>query len=244
MNAVNLLPSDLRRGSAAPSRSGVGVYVVLGALAVAVLLVGVTALLQNRVNDRESALAVAESEAVQAEAQAAAVARYKQLAADTSTRVESVRGVAAGRVEWADALTEISRTVGTKVAFTSLNASSSSTGGGGGGGNALRGAIDAPAIEINGCAENHPAVARLMTRLRAMNDVQRVSLASTQKDGDSAGSGSGSGSGDDEGGSSRCTATGPLKATFSLVIWLDKPAGATAATATAAAATAPATEGN
>ena len=44
MNAVNLLPPDLRRGVGAPARSGIGVYVLLGMLCAAVLLAAGTAL--------------------------------------------------------------------------------------------------------------------------------------------------------------------------------------------------------
>lgn len=226
MNAVNLLPPDLRRGSAAPSRSGVAVYVVLGVLAAAVMLVAATTLVKGRVADRETQLAQAEAEAQQAELQAASIAHYKQLASQTSSRVNGVKSVAAGRVYWAPALTQISETVGTKIAFASLNASASATSGSSGG-STLRSTLDAPALEVTGCAENHPAVARLMTRFRAMNDVQRVSLASSTKE--VAGGGTDAGG---SGGGAECTAGGKLPAKFTLVIWLTSDAVAKTATTT------------
>lgn len=219
MNAVNLLPPDLRRGSGAPGRSGAAVYVVLGALALGVVLVAITAVLNGRVADREAALAQAETEAQAAEQQAAAVSRYKTLAATTSARVDSVRKVSASRVDWAGAFTQVSETVGTKVSFSTLDASAT-TGASGGSSNPLRSGVDAPALEIAGCAENHPAVARLMARFRAMNDVTRVSLASTAKT-------QGSTSGADGGCGSR------LPAQFAIVIFLSKPGGASTSAATA-----------
>jgi Tfp pilus assembly protein PilN len=230
VRAVNLLPPDLRRGAGAPARSGAAVYVVLGALALAVVLVAVAVVTDRRIGDREAALAEAEAEAAAAEQRARSIAHYKALAAETGRRVAGVRQVAASRVAWADALTQVSRAVGTKVAFTSLNASASPTSatGGSAGASQLRGAVDAPALEIVGCAEDHAAVARLMARFRAMDRVQRVSLASSAKD-----EGQGS-SGDD------CRDGGRLPAQFTVVIWLDKPGGAgTATTAVAGAGAQP-----
>lgn len=243
MNAVNLLPPDLRRGTGAPARSGLGVYVVLGVLAAAVLLVAATTVVKGRVSDRETQLAQAETEAAQAEQQAAAISHYKQLAAQTSSRVGGVESVAAARVQWAPALTQVAQTVGTKVAFSTLTASTSTASSGAGG--ALRGSIDAPALEVVGCAENHPAVARLMTRFRAMNGVQRVALATSEKEAKpaSAAASDGAGSGSSGAGSSAsssdsdCTDHGKLPAKFSLVIWLEKSAAATAAATAAGTST-------
>jgi hypothetical protein len=52
---------------------------------------------------------------------------------------------------------------------------------GGGGGSGIRSAISAPAIELSGCTRNQPAVATLMSRLRNIQGVTRVSLAKSEK---------------------------------------------------------------
>ena len=60
---------------------------------------------------------------------------------------------------------------------------SSVAGGGGGGSNTgtLRGDITAPAFQISGCTASHDDVARLMSRLRLINGVQRVTLSDSVK---------------------------------------------------------------
>jgi hypothetical protein len=55
------------------------------------------------------------------------------------------------------------------------------SGGDSGGASDLRSAIPNPAIEISGCTVAHESVVRLISRLRLLRDVQRVSLADSSK---------------------------------------------------------------
>ena len=48
-------------------------------------------------------------------------------------------------------------------------------------GDPLRGSIQAPAISLAGCAPSQPAVARMLSRLRAVDGVTRVSLSKSEK---------------------------------------------------------------
>jgi Tfp pilus assembly protein PilN len=232
MNAVNLLPPDLRRGSGAPGRSGMAVYALLGILAVAVVLASTTALFKRTVSNREAEVARVEAEAANAEQRAATLTRYKKLAADTAERVQGIKNVAAGRMNWASSLREVSQAVGSEVYFDSVTATTA-PGAGEGGSNPLRAAIQSPAVEVVGCARNHKAVARVMTRFRAMDDVKRVTLA--ESDTGRAASGGGEGGGTDD-----CRAGGRLPAQFSVVVFLNgkpqpaAPGGATTASATTA----------
>jgi Tfp pilus assembly protein PilN len=238
MNAVNLLPADLRRGSGAPGRSGVAVYVLLGILATAVVLASTTALFKRTVSNREADVARVEAEAANAEARAATLTRYKKLASETSKRVQGIKNVAAGRMNWAGSLREVSQAVGSEVYFDSVTASTAP--GIGGSSNTLRGAIPTPAVEVVGCARDHKAVARVMTRFRAMDDVKRVSLSESNT-GKSGGSGGGE---SPAGGQSDCRAGGRLPAQFSVVVFLNaKPQPAAPAAAGATAATTPPTSG-
>jgi Tfp pilus assembly protein PilN len=237
MNAVNLLPADLRRGSGAPGRSGVAVYVLLGILATAVVLASTTALFKRTVDNREAEVARVEAEAAAAEARAATLTRYKKLAAETAKRVQGIKNVAAGRVNWATNLREVSQAVGSEVYFDSVTASTAP--GIGGSSNTLRGAIPSPAVEVVGCARNHKAVARVMTRFRAMDDVKRVSLSESDT-----GNGSAGGSSEAPSSDSDCRAGGRLPAQFSVVVFLNaKPQPAAPAAPGTAAATTPPTSG-
>jgi hypothetical protein len=56
------------------------------------------------------------------------------------------------------------------------------TSSGGGSASGLRGAIgSAPAMELSGCTKSQPAVATLMSRLRNVQGVTRVSLSKSEK---------------------------------------------------------------
>ncbi len=120
-------------------------------------------------------------------------------------------------------------------------------GGSAGGTNSLRGSLPNPAIELTGCTTGHEGVVRLISRLRLIRGVQRVSLGDSAKaddsaGGDSAGSsaGGGGGAGDD------CRHGHTDFPQFNLVLFFDAlptamapsdPAAATTATAPAAATT-------
>jgi Tfp pilus assembly protein PilN len=239
VNAVNLLPPDLRRGPGAPARSGAAVYVLLGVLAAALVLVATSAVLNRMKADREADVAKIEAEAQVAEQRAATLTEYKALAAAAATKVSGVRKVAAGRVDWSRKLTEVSRTVGREVAFASLSASSAPGAGGTAAANPLRGAIAGPALEVVGCARDNAAVARLMSRFRAMDGVKRVSLSSTDK-----GNGAGATTGESAS-SGDCRVGGRLPSQFNIVIFIDHAApAAVPADGTTAAAAQGSTGGN
>ena len=82
-------------------------------------------------------------------------------------------------------------------ARTSTSASLTGTvgGGGGGGGSGIRSSISSPAIELAGCTKSQPAVARVMSRLRNVQGVTRVSLSKSEKSDTAAASGGGSATG-------------------------------------------------
>ena len=189
MKAVNLLPPDLR-GTAAmpaaaakapkpPAEGGAGPFVVLGVLAFAVLAIAAYVLTTNTIKDRKAELAKAEAEKTQVVAQANALKPYADFQVLAAARVSTVQALATSRFDWEQALRDISRALPSDVHLTSLTgdlgtAESSGT-------NALRGAITAPAITLQGCTETHSDVARMMSRLRNVRGVTRVSLASSDK---------------------------------------------------------------
>jgi Tfp pilus assembly protein PilN len=187
MRAVNLLPDDLRgpAKAVAPVTSvpedsgGSGAFFALGGLALCVLAVAGYVLTTNSIKQHESDLAALESRHQVVTAESARLKPYADFATMATTRVATVRDLATRRFDWERALRDLSRALPADVSVSQLAGSVSTQGGGG----ALRGAINAPAIEIAGCAADQPSVARMMARLRGANGVTRVSLEKSSKSG-------------------------------------------------------------
>jgi Tfp pilus assembly protein PilN len=185
MKAINLLPPDLRgtpKGAApvaaADEPGGIGAFVVLGALALCVVALAAYVLTTNTVKDRTAQL---EAVSAQAEATAQRVAQLKPYAdfqAMAETRIQTVRDLASSRFDWEQALRDISRAVPSNVTLTQLNGSISGQAGGGSG---MRSAISAPAVELKGCTTGQKSVAALLSRLRNVDGVTRVTLGKSLK---------------------------------------------------------------
>ena len=227
MRAVNLLPSDLRGAAptAAPSArpekaEGIGAYVVLGALALCVAALAVYVLATNSVKQKQTELAEVTAQADVAAQAAAKLKPYADFDSMAKARIETVRGLAAARFDWEQALRDLSRAMPADVKLQSLSGDMGLPGTNtGGGGDPLRGSIQAPAISLVGCAVSQPAVARMLSRLRAVDGVTRVSLSKSEKL-------------DTESGQSACSGANPPS--FSAVVFFERSA-ALAAMAPAAA---------
>lgn len=187
MKAVNLLPSDQRNASqpngpakaASPSGDPFGAYVVLGALALAVVGLAAFVLAGNTIKDRKAELARVSAEATATQAKADALAPFAEFQTLATNRVATVTGLAQSRFDWDRALQDLSRAIPSNVHLRSLKGSVAS--GTGASANPLRGAVQSPAIELSGCTDNHKSVAKLMSRLRAVRGVTRVSLSKSDK---------------------------------------------------------------
>jgi Tfp pilus assembly protein PilN len=189
MRAVNLLTPDLRsaptgKGSSGPAAmdapGGIGAFVLLGALALCVAALAGYVLSNNVVKQRTAQLAdvSAKSDATVQKATALKpYADFQQLAQD---RAGTVQALAGARFDWEQTLRDISRAMPKEVYLSSLDGSVG--GGASGGGSSLRGAVQAPAIELKGCTKSQPAVASLMSRMRNVQGVTRVTLTKSDKD--------------------------------------------------------------
>lgn len=207
MRAMNLIPLEQRRGGAgAPTRTGSGVYALLGALGVLVILVGAWVLAGNTVSSRESELVSMTQEAQQAQAEAEALKPYREFDELRRARVSTVAQLAASRFDWDTTFGQLAKVVPGNVWLTSLTGTIApgvnfeSAGSGGGDTGSLRQSLPVPALEIVGCTESQSEVPRMMARLRLIDGVTRVSLASSSKveatAGGSGGSPTGGSSGD------------------------------------------------
>jgi Tfp pilus assembly protein PilN len=184
VNAVNLIPKDAAKtGQSRVASAGSGAHVLLGILAVAVLMAGAWAMTGKDLDGKRSELARVQSAAVAAEATVGELTTYKDFAARSTSREETVRGLIDGRFDWSHGLREVARVIPADVDLTSLVGTTSPTSSvqGAGGSGSLRGALAAPAIDLIGCAKSQSRVAQLLARLRAIDGVQRVSLSSSEK---------------------------------------------------------------
>jgi Tfp pilus assembly protein PilN len=221
MRAVNLIPADSRgRGSNRGPSTGmqVPVYALLGFLAAAVALVTVYVLTNNSITARKATLASLQTQVAQEQAAAARLGEFTKFSQLAQTRIGTVRAIAAARFDWHAALSDLSKVVPANTSLVSLAGTvvPGAAAGGGGGSSALRTAISAPAFEVTGCTRSQDDVARLISQLRLINGVTRVSFSNSQASGAGAPSSSG---GTPQG----CGANAP---TFDLVVFFQPVANA------------------
>jgi Tfp pilus assembly protein PilN len=189
MKAINLLPPDLRgalrgastKGSVVDEPGGIGAFVVLGVLAACLVALAAYVLATNTVKDRQAKLEAATAQAAATTQRVAQLKPYADFQAMAETRIQTVKDLASSRFDWEQALRDISRAIPADVTLTSLTGTVSSSAGGGAGSSPVRGAIAAPAIDLKGCTRGQKQVADLLSRLRNVDGVTRVSLGKSLK---------------------------------------------------------------
>ena len=192
MRAVNLIPSDQRRGMTRGARP-IGSYLVIAGLAAVVLMASLFAIAGHKVADRKADLARITAQAQAAQARADALAPYARFAAMSQKRVATVTSLAQSRFDWAHVMHEVGRVIpadawltsltGTVAPGVSLEGASGQTG-------ALRSSLGVPAVEIVGCTTSQSNVARMMSRMRLIDGVTRVALNASEKSEGASGGGS------------------------------------------------------
>jgi Tfp pilus assembly protein PilN len=232
--AVNLIPGDARRARgprAGLPQLGPG-YIVLAVLVIAVVFVTIAVTTNNTISSRQAQLTSVRAQLAREQALANQLASYQKFAALAQARAQTVRQIISGRFDWHAALSDLSKVVPANTTLQSVNASVSSTAGSGAGTSSLRSAIPAPAFDITGCTATQDDVARLMSRLRTMNGVTRVTLQSSVKGGQSVAAATSTSTA----GTASC-ASGP---SFHLVVFFEPLSLPTATTSPVPASTAPA----
>jgi Tfp pilus assembly protein PilN len=206
MRAVNLIPSDHRGiGSTSPRALLTPAYGVIAALVVAIALVTVYVLSSNTISDRQATVANLQAQVVQEQALAARLGNYASFAKLAQAREATVRQIASTRFDWHAALADLSKVVppntslqslvGTVAPGATVSGPGGSSGGGGTSTTTLRADISSPAFQISGCTKTQDDVAALISRLRVMPGVTRVTLADSVKSstGSSVGTGTAAG---------------------------------------------------
>ena len=189
MRPVNLIPSEERRGARRPTRSGPLAYIVIGALAAALLGVTVLVITGNQISDRKAEIVRLEEETAAVEARAKALDAYTQFHSVRETRVATVTSLADSRFDWERVMHELALVLPSDVWLTNLSGTASPGATAEGGASVgLRSSIPGPALEMVGCATSQDAVAGFVQALEDIDGVTRVGVQ-TSSLGDSAGGG-------------------------------------------------------
>jgi Tfp pilus assembly protein PilN len=179
MKRMNLLPPELRpRDGRQPGSS----YVVVAALAAAILAMGAYGLVISGVRSDEGELSSLKAEAEQAQAQADALGPYARFAEMKETRAQSVRGVAESRFDYERLTRELARILPDGVSISSLDVGPGSQSDA----DIAKGAdtldpvaAGPPTMALSGCAPSQDAVADSLDRLRALTGASAVELGSS-----------------------------------------------------------------
>jgi Tfp pilus assembly protein PilN len=185
---VNLIPQDERRGDRAAMRTGAFSYVLIGALAAAVLGVAALALTSKQISDKKSEVARLQQQEQAAQAKAQSLQAFTQFRAAQEARSATIVSLAQSRFDWERVLNEFARVIPSDVWFVKVSGTVDPTvsvqdspdiqG---------RDSIPGPALEMEGCASSQDAVAALVANLEDIDGVTRVGLESSEKADDSQG---------------------------------------------------------
>jgi Tfp pilus assembly protein PilN len=196
VRAVNLIPSEQRRGaSVGAGRSGGAAYAVLAlvaSLAVLALLYGIA---HHQIGSRQAQATELTAKAQQAQAQAAQLAPYTTFVAMRQARIQAVTQLVDSRFDWAHAFHELGRVLPHDASVVSLTGTVGSTSGSGAASSSPSGSKSSsggsvssatppgtvPVFVISGCAASQSAVAETINRLRLIDGVSTVTLQSSTK---------------------------------------------------------------
>jgi Tfp pilus assembly protein PilN len=182
MRAVNLIPSEQRRGAGGVAgRAGGVAYVLIGTLVALVIMAVVYAVATKQAADSKSKIATVSAQADVAQAQANSLQPYVQFATLSQQRKQSVASIADARFNWSGAMDQIARALPADVTLTSLTGTSGTTASAAPASASTPSAAGGPSFDFNGCATSHPDVALALVNLRKIEGVTGVTLSSSQK---------------------------------------------------------------
>jgi len=181
LRPVNLVPADQRSGGRAATRTGSLPYVIVGLLVMVVLAVVAVVLTENDVSHARADAQGLRAERDTLNAEAAELAPYTNFGAIAGSRQVTVESLARSRFDWTRVLQELSLVLPKDVWLVNLTATV-------GPGVSLPGAanigdrssVDAPALQMVGCAASQPLVAEFLASLENIDGITRVGLVSSQ----------------------------------------------------------------
>jgi len=180
MRPVNLIPPEERPGERKPMRGGPLAYIIVGALAAAVIGVAVLAVTSNQISDSKAEIATLESETAAVEARAKALDAYTQFHDVSAQRTATVTSLADSRFDWQRVMRELALILPSDVWLTNLTGTAAN---GvtveGAASVSLREGVPGPALELVGCATSQDAVAGFVQVLKEIDGVTRVGVQSS-----------------------------------------------------------------
>jgi Tfp pilus assembly protein PilN len=213
---------------------GVGAIALLGALALIVAGVAGYVLSTNVVKQKQADLAAVRVKNDATVKRATELKPYADFQTLAQQRASTVQALASARFDWEQSFRDLSRALPKDVYLSSLKGTVG--GGSAAGGSGIRSSISSPAIELDGCTKTQPGVARLMSRLRNVQGVTRVSLSKSEKSDTAAANSAGGGA---TGGSTVGPCGKGSPPSFEVVVFFEKATVADAlATATGDSGTA------
>ncbi len=193
MRPVNLIPPEERPGGRKPMRSGPLAYIVVGALAAAVIAITALVVTENKVSESKAEVTQLKHEQARITAKAQELSAYTQFTSVREQRLATVTSLANSRFDWARILHELALVMPADVQLTSLSGNAA-PGVGGGAGIGMRSQISGPALEMVGCAPSQPAVAGFIESIKTMDGVTRVGVPQSTMSGEGGGNATTAGS--------------------------------------------------
>lgn len=182
MRPINLIPKDQRRGDAAPSRTGAAGWVIVGALALAVVGAVLMVNSSNTLSDRENEVAALQHAEQQAQRRAAELAPYTAFQQTVMARKQTTAGLAASRFDWERVMRELALIIPGDIVIRTLTATVTPDVSVPGATTVdLRGNVPGPALELTGCGtgpedRSQEAIARFISALYDIDGVTRVGM--------------------------------------------------------------------
>jgi Tfp pilus assembly protein PilN len=193
MRPVNLIPAEDRPGGRRPMRGGPLAYIVVGALAAAVIGVAVLAVTDNQIANSKAEISRLEGERAAVEAKAQELDAYTQFHAMSEQRKTTIASLADSRFDWQRVMHELALVLPGDVSLTNLTGTASpGVSLDGAGSIAMRTSVLGPALELTGCAASQDGVAGFIQALKEIDGVTRVGVQTSGLEG---GGGSSTGSG-------------------------------------------------
>ncbi len=131
MRAVNLIPSEQRKGGAVGRRSQGGAFAVLGLLAGAALLTFMYGMADHQVESRKAEAAALSARAALVQSEASKLTPYTSFMQMREQRLQTIAQLINSRFDWSSAMGELSRVLPTDVSLSSLEATVGSSASGG-----------------------------------------------------------------------------------------------------------------
>ncbi|HEX3434689.1 MAG TPA: hypothetical protein VHT25_11585 [Solirubrobacteraceae bacterium] len=223
MRAVNLIPSDDRRGAAVGRSQGAayGVVGLIAGLAILALMWGVA---HHQISSRHAEAASLAAQTARAQESATKLTPYTSFISLQQQREQAVSQLVDSRFDWAHAFHELGRVLPIEASISSLEGSigaqttgtttasatpSSTATPAAGSVTSATPPGSVPTFTLKGCATSQAAVALTLERLRLMDGVNAVSLESSAKQ---------SAGGSGNAGENAC---GVAKPTFSVQVTFD-----------------------